>query len=81
NRVKITQRSEVTMAGSRRTALARSAKLAKLPMSIMARRVTATGRGMMTGASRWGLGDERIDKAAAHPGHPPGPARQLHHAA
>ncbi|KIA66522.1 ABC1 kinase family protein [Nocardia vulneris] len=52
------------MAGSRRTGLARSAKLAKLPMSIMARRVTATGRAMMTGASRGELDDELIDKAA-----------------
>ncbi|WP_069161260.1 ABC1 kinase family protein [Nocardia altamirensis] len=52
------------MAGSRRKGLARSAKLAGLPMSIMARRVTATGRAMMTGASRGDLDDELIDKAA-----------------
>lgn len=52
------------MAGKRRTGLARSAKLARLPMSIMARRVTATGRAMMTGASRGELDEELIDKAA-----------------
>ncbi|MFD6155364.1 ABC1 kinase family protein [Nocardia sp. NPDC060256] len=52
------------MAGSRRKGLARSAKLAGLPMGIMARRVTATGRAMMTGVPRGELDDELIDKAA-----------------
>ncbi|MEV6277120.1 AarF/UbiB family protein [Nocardia sp. NPDC051832] len=52
------------MAGSRRTGLARSAKLASLPMGIMARRVTATGKAFMTGASRGDLDDALVEKAA-----------------
>ncbi|WP_194816528.1 AarF/ABC1/UbiB kinase family protein [Nocardia sp. XZ_19_385] len=52
------------MAGSRRTGFARSAKLASLPMGIMARRVTATGKALVTGASRGDLDDALIEKAA-----------------
>lgn len=52
------------MAGSRREGLARSAKLAKLPMGIMARRVGATGRRMMPGADRGAIEEALIDRAA-----------------
>ncbi|WP_327094905.1 hypothetical protein OIE68_33215 [Nocardia vinacea] len=52
------------MAGSRRKELARSAKLAGLPMGIMARRATATGRAIVTGVPRDELDDAVIDRAA-----------------
>ncbi|MET9486862.1 AarF/ABC1/UbiB kinase family protein [Nocardia sp. NPDC006630] len=52
------------MAGKRRTGLARSAKIAALPMGIMARRMTATGKAIMTGADRGTIDDALIDKAA-----------------
>ncbi|MFI1916963.1 ABC1 kinase family protein [Nocardia sp. NPDC020380] len=52
------------MAGKRRTGLARSAKLAALPMGIMARRMTATGKAIMTGAERGSVDEALIDKAA-----------------
>ncbi|GAB2552065.1 ABC1 kinase family protein [Nocardia heshunensis] len=52
------------MAGKRRTGLARSAKLAALPMGIMARRITATGKAIMTGAERGTVDEALIDKAA-----------------
>ncbi|UGT42443.1 AarF/ABC1/UbiB kinase family protein [Nocardia yamanashiensis] len=52
------------MAGKRRTGLARSAKLAALPMGIMARRVTATGKAILTGAERGAVDEALIDKAA-----------------
>ncbi|WP_067813120.1 ABC1 kinase family protein [Nocardia inohanensis] len=52
------------MAGKRRTGLARSAKLAALPMGIMARRMTATGKAILTGAERGAVDEALIDKAA-----------------
>lgn len=52
------------MAGKRRTGLARSAKIAALPMGIVARRVTATGKAIMTGADRGTIDEALIDKAA-----------------
>lgn len=52
------------MAGKRRTGLARSAKLAALPMGIVARRLTATGKAIITGAERGAVDEALIDKAA-----------------
>ncbi|WP_067700570.1 ABC1 kinase family protein [Nocardia jejuensis] len=52
------------MAGKRRTGLARSAKIAALPMGIMARRMTATGKAIMTGADRGAIDEALVDKAA-----------------
>ncbi|GAB0106926.1 AarF/UbiB family protein [Nocardia sp. JMUB6875] len=52
------------MAGKRRTGLMRSAKLAALPMGIVARRMTATGKAIMTGAERGTIDEALIDKAA-----------------
>lgn len=52
------------MAGKRRTGLARSAKLAALPMGIVARRMTATGKAIMTGADRGAIDEALIDRAA-----------------
>ncbi|MEV6768499.1 AarF/ABC1/UbiB kinase family protein [Nocardia sp. NPDC051030] len=52
------------MAGKRRTAMARSAKIAALPMGIMARRMTATGKAIMTGADRGTIDEALVDKAA-----------------
>ncbi|MFB8006782.1 ABC1 kinase family protein [Nocardia sp. NPDC056000] len=52
------------MAGKRRTGLARSAKIAALPMGIVARRMTATGKAIMTGADRGAIDEALIEKAA-----------------
>ncbi|MGX1808233.1 ABC1 kinase family protein [Nocardia sp. NPDC055321] len=52
------------MAGKRRTGLARSAKIAALPVGIMARRLTATSKAIMTGADRATIDEALVDKAA-----------------
>lgn len=52
------------MAGERRRGLARSAKLAGLPMGIMARRAAALGREFVSGARGGQVDDELIDQAA-----------------
>lgn len=53
------------MAGEARRGLARTAKLAGLPMGIMAKRASALGRQMMTGAARDGkIPDELVNDAA-----------------
>lgn len=55
---------DVTVAGTRRKGIARGAKLAALPMGIMAKRAAALGTRIITGAERGEL-DERLMAEAA----------------
>ncbi|WP_327140253.1 ABC1 kinase family protein [Nocardia sp. NBC_01327] len=52
------------MAGLRRKGIARMAKVASIPATLMAQRVAATGRGLLSGAERGGITDEMLDAAA-----------------
>ncbi|WP_244975996.1 ABC1 kinase family protein [Nocardia huaxiensis] len=52
------------MAGLRRKGIARMAKVASIPATMMAQRITATGKVLLAGAERGTVTDEMLDKAA-----------------
>ncbi|MFI1920447.1 ABC1 kinase family protein [Nocardia sp. NPDC020380] len=52
------------MAGLRRKGIARMAKVASIPATLMAQRVAATGKILLAGAERGTVTDEMLDKAA-----------------
>ncbi|GAB4586976.1 ABC1 kinase family protein [Nocardia sp. IFM 10818] len=52
------------MAGLRRKGITRMAKVASIPATLMAQRVAATGRSLISGAERGAITDEMLDNAA-----------------
>ncbi|GAB2533649.1 ABC1 kinase family protein [Nocardia heshunensis] len=52
------------MAGLRRKGIARMAKVASIPATLMAQRVAATGKSLLAGAERGSITDEMLDNAA-----------------